>query len=144
MKLTEEELNVLMRTMQERLEKQEQVAQRLRQIDVEVAGVEETKEKLLSVVKAFVPEDKSAKVVLTAITEWMNEAETVKKSRYEAERMALTRPVELTTPIEEVVDKAEDSNRNDIETQILGASLDRWLLLGLTALQLVSIIISLH
>lgn len=123
-KLTSEEVRELTSLLRQQMDAEARVGE----IERQKEALKDTEERLLEVVRTFVPQEKGAKVVVEALEEWLTAARQAKQEALEAERLELTGGT-VDTPV--VVDAPQESLWNPTN----------WLLLALTGLQLGSIIL---
>lgn len=136
-KLTSEELDQLTDLLRERRRQTKGVDTLIKRIDRDIAAIEEMEGKLAGVVRAYLPDQSDAKVVVQSIEQWLAYAKTGMVAEKVAEKESLINPAPEME--EEVIDEEtkEPEDRNRFETPVL----TNWLLLALTGLQIGSIIL---
>lgn len=157
-KLTSEERDELTRLVRSTVENEREVDNIIENIEEEIAGIVDTQDRLTQVVRAYIPDGKESKIVIETIEEWLIRA----RKSLVAERMVRRNAIRAYTneDLERLLEEREDylwdradlsgliseeepsdaaieDNVNTIDTP----NLSTWLLIGLTALQIASIIL---
>lgn len=152
------DIGELTRMIREQLAQEQEVDASVNEIEEEIEGIVDTADKLTTVVQTYIPANGDSRVVVDTLVEWLIRAKKTMVAERLVERHGL-RPYDAEE-IEEMIAekgayqwKAADLSyliredpappieaRNNIETP----NLTVWLLIGLTALQVASIILLLR